>query len=263
MSLSGLFLLKLLQMKEIIRLNTLFAFFFVLMSFFSFYLASKISLEISLFLNTSIYVFLLYHFSRFKSTFSSKKKAELTIVRFLLIIVLAIFLNLLLNLLINLIHWLSGLEVEYFQIYKPRFSSFQILYIVFLSPLIEEFFYRGFLFRTSLLKSKKKLPSLFISSLVFSLAHIPRLDQMFFSFFLGIFCALIFMKTNRLIFSIVLHSFFNFVGVIYLTIFYKEYVWFLNQLKFDYYFTAGIIAAVTMLFWILFFFFQKSIQDGF
>jgi len=81
---------------------------------------------------------------------------------------------------------------------------------VILGPIIEEYVFRGFLFR-ELGKQYSFAIATTISSCSFAILH-PSLTQMFFAFFLGLFTSYTYMKTGHLKNAIYFHIAANFVG---------------------------------------------------
>lgn len=87
----------------------------------------------------------------------------------------------------------------------------QILNIVIVSPIAEEIFFRGLVFKF-LLKERSFLKSIIFSSILFSLFHF-RFSNIFLLFLLGCVLAYILYKTGSLILSICAHMLFNFISV--------------------------------------------------
>ncbi|MFL2101613.1 CPBP family intramembrane glutamic endopeptidase [Desemzia sp. FAM 23989] len=80
---------------------------------------------------------------------------------------------------------------------------------VFLAPVAEELYFRGYLINR--LGTKRKLMSaVMISSLLFSLLHV----ESFFlpQFFSGMIYGLLYIKTQKLVFPMIIHSFHNFLA---------------------------------------------------
>lgn len=98
-------------------------------------------------------------------------------------------------------------EIRYFNGYTPAFiyGSFTSLIV---SPIFEELFYRKFLL-SELMQRNKKLTSIIVSSLCFSIAHIETPLNLIPTFIFGVISSLIFIKTNKIIYSILLHFMMN------------------------------------------------------
>lgn len=77
-----------------------------------------------------------------------------------------------------------------------------------ISPIYEEIFYRGFIYRW--LRTRIGfIGSILLSSAVFSIAHIPTYNVMPIAFFSGIIFALVYEKTNSIWPSVIIHGLTN------------------------------------------------------
>jgi uncharacterized protein len=88
---------------------------------------------------------------------------------------------------------------------------------VIVSPVYEEILYRGFLYPTirNTFGIKK---AILLSSLIFSLVHLPSLDILPVNFINGIVFALLYERTNSIYVPIIAHALFNFclITLVYL-----------------------------------------------
>lgn len=91
-------------------------------------------------------------------------------------------------------------------------AKFGILTLIVLVPIFEEILFRGIIFNT-LKKEFKLIPSILISSLIFSIAHANML-QAIYTFILGILLASVYNKTNSIKAPIIIHLMYNFLGSI-------------------------------------------------
>jgi len=82
-----------------------------------------------------------------------------------------------------------------------------------LSPIYEELFYRGFIY-TWLRERLGIWSSMVISSLIFTVVHIPTYNTLLLNFLVGIICAWVYEKTESVVSSIIVHAVFNAIAVI-------------------------------------------------
>ncbi|MCC3863859.1 CPBP family intramembrane metalloprotease [Terrisporobacter petrolearius] len=91
-------------------------------------------------------------------------------------------------------------------------SVLQMISVIILIPICEEIMFRHVIF--GYLKNNHKIVSAVIAqALVFGLWH-GNIDQIIYTFILGIFLALIYMRYNSLLGNIILHIVFNLMGVL-------------------------------------------------
>lgn len=86
-----------------------------------------------------------------------------------------------------------------------------------ISPIYEEIFYRGFLFRWFRTRLGF-LGAVFFSSLIFSIVHIPTYNVLPVAFFSGIIFAIAYEKTNSIWPSVMIHGLSNGIMVLLATI---------------------------------------------
>ncbi|WP_055435537.1 CPBP family intramembrane glutamic endopeptidase [Lacinutrix algicola] len=103
-------------------------------------------------------------------------------------------------------------------------SIFNIISLIIIAPIIEELFYRKFLLE-KLAQKNGKLVSLLISSLCFSIIHIETPNNLIPSFIVGMILGLIYLKTQKIGYSIVLHFIFNLVFIISVSMEYSNNHW--------------------------------------
>lgn len=85
-----------------------------------------------------------------------------------------------------------------------------IVVAVLLAPIFEEFLFRKLII-DRLLPYSKRL-AFFLSGLIFGLVH-GNFQQFFYSFFVGLIFAYVYIKTGRLIYTILMHMIINFNGL--------------------------------------------------
>jgi hypothetical protein len=86
-----------------------------------------------------------------------------------------------------------------------------LVFVVVLGPIAEELFFRKMLI-TRILPFGEK-PAIILSGLAFGLYH-GNFTQFFYAFGLGLAFGYIYLKTGKLIYSVILHIFVNFLGSI-------------------------------------------------
>ena len=86
------------------------------------------------------------------------------------------------------------------------------LFAVTGGPFVEEILFRG-LFQKHIFK-KKPWTSIFISSILFSAWHYDKIPSIIPAFFTGLFCGVIYYKTDKLIICILFHSLVNILSVL-------------------------------------------------
>lgn len=115
--------------------------------------------------------------------------------------------------------------IDYYQYsevkhYSFKFSGFSTTYIyiiiqtLLVSPVFEELFFRKFLF-VQLLKKNKTQKAIMISSLCFSIIHFETPSNLVPTFIFGIITCLIYLKTKKIIYLIILHFLFNLCYILY------------------------------------------------
>jgi membrane protease YdiL (CAAX protease family) len=82
--------------------------------------------------------------------------------------------------------------------------------VLIVAPIFEELFFRKYMLTELLQKYSLKL-SVIISSICFSLIHLPSYRNLIPSFIFGIISGIIFMKTKNILYSIILHFLVNFI----------------------------------------------------
>jgi membrane protease YdiL (CAAX protease family) len=84
-----------------------------------------------------------------------------------------------------------------------------LVFVVLLAPVMEELFFRRLLIKKLLAYGEK--PAVILSGLAFGLIH-GNLTQFFYAFGLGLAFGYIFVKTGKVIYTIILHMIINFIG---------------------------------------------------
>lgn len=117
------------------------------------------------------------------------------------------------------VEWLFdvGVDNDKIESLNTRLSPVNII-IAFvsaaiISPIYEEIFYRGFLYRW--VRSKYGIfAGMFISSFIFMLVHIPTFNTLAYNFVSGLIFAWTYEKTQSIIPAMIIHGFFNGLAII-------------------------------------------------
>lgn len=86
-----------------------------------------------------------------------------------------------------------------------------ILLVVLCAPVVEEYMFRKIIIERSIRYGEKT--AIVLSGVVFALFH-GNLNQFVYAFGLGVFLGFIYVKTGKLVYTIVLHALVNFMGTI-------------------------------------------------
>ena len=125
----------------------------------------------------------------------------------------------------KIVDFINGIEIEPYVQHEKSFIS--IIYsgisVLIIAPMFEELIFRKYIY-TELLKKYSSNLSIFISSILFSLMHLPSYSNLIPTFIFGIICCIIYRKTMNIFYTIILHFFANLSFLIlvnYGEIFYK------------------------------------------
>ncbi len=108
---------------------------------------------------------------------------------------------------------------------------YQIIGVLIISPIFEELFFRKYLI-SKLLKENNKIIALIISSICFALIHFETPNNLIPAFLFGIVSGLVFLKTKKIGYSILLHFICNSLWLIDLVLGDKFYNY-LYELEFN------------------------------
>ncbi|PKB44939.1 CAAX prenyl protease-like protein [Cellulophaga sp. RHA19] len=154
--------------------------------------------------------------------------------------------------------WDYNRLIEYFQnsSFEPITRSYGELYFEYgytmlstliIAPIFEELFYRKFLF-SKLLEKYQLYLAIFISSLCFSAIHFETPGNLIPSFLFGITSCLIFFKTKKISYSILLHFINNLLVTLINTSYGELFFNWLDGLKYDVFywtlFVFGILITI-------------------
>jgi membrane protease YdiL (CAAX protease family) len=140
------------------------------------------------------------------------------------------------------------LEKNYYEFNGFNISLiYRIIGIILLAPILEELFFRKFLL-IKLLEKYDKIIAIGISSLCFSLIHFDSPRNLFPTLIFGIISGIIYLKTKRIGYSIILHLIYNTFWLL-LLIYGEYYSNFIYGLEFNYaYWILFVFGVITTLF---------------
>ncbi|WP_084840327.1 CPBP family intramembrane glutamic endopeptidase [Zunongwangia atlantica] len=107
-----------------------------------------------------------------------------------------------------------SLESENYSINQKELL-YQILTLIFITPLLEELFFRKFLI-SKLLKRNNEITSILISSFCFAVIHIETPVNLIPSFIFGLLSGVVFIKTGKILYSMFFHILMNIYYLIFL-----------------------------------------------
>jgi CAAX protease family protein len=100
------------------------------------------------------------------------------------------------------------LKRDYVDVMTYKISLYNVLKYIIIFPIIEELFFRRIISQ-KIYSAKGFYPALWISSILFSVAHVFSSTNLFGAFVAGIFLGYIYLKTQNIWLSIFAHSLFN------------------------------------------------------
>ncbi len=108
-----------------------------------------------------------------------------------------------------------------------------------IAPLFEELFFRKYIFG-ELLKKHSFATSAIVSSICFSLIHLPSYRNLIPTFIFGIICCLVYKKTKSVMYTIAFHFLSNFLWIIF-SIFGEPFYTWLYRLEFNFLYWVFIV----------------------
>lgn len=144
----------------------------------------------------------------------------------------------------KIIDHINDVEIETFNFSESSNISlfYKAISALIIAPILEELFFRKFIFGELLKKNSLSL-SIIISSICFSLIHLPSYRNLLPTFILGVICCIIYLKTKNIIYPIILHFFTNLSWLVLLT-YGKPYQKWIYGLEYNFiYWTLPIAGA--------------------
>lgn len=125
------------------------------------------------------------------------------------------------------------------------YDFYRHISILIISPIFEELFFRKFLF-SKLLEKYKLYVAISVSSVCFSAIHFETPTNLIPAFIFGIISALIYFKTKKISYSIILHFFIN-ACISFLNIYGESYFVWLDGFKFDLLYWALFVLGIVLI----------------
>ena len=125
----------------------------------------------------------------------------------------------------------------------PISALFTLIIII---PISEELLFRQLILTYFLKNTSSLIFSILLGSLLFALIHLPSLNSVINTFFLGLFLSILYLKMNSIILPIVIHIVFNLVSFVFQESNIKDYYNLLEDLDFGllYWFFIAISALL-------------------
>ncbi len=135
-------------------------------------------------------------------------------------------------------------EIPEYPIYKfSFFKLYNYFSVLIVAPIFEEIFFRYYIF-AGLLKKYSFLTALLVSSILFALIHIDSPRNLIPTFVFGIITAFVYFRTQKIIYSILLHFFTNAMWLVSV-VFTKQYDYLIKEMGF------GIVFWIAFMFGII------------
>ncbi|WP_394348169.1 CPBP family intramembrane glutamic endopeptidase [Saccharicrinis carchari] len=135
--------------------------------------------------------------------------------------------------------YVNGVSEPYFHEFNSH-HYYRLITALILAPVIEELIFRKYIF-TSLLQRYSLRVAFLVSCILFSLMHMPQLTNLIPTFMLGAACCLVYIKTKRIIYPILLHFTYNLVINLFVWIGAPALNWIYTLSPFDYRYWAIVI----------------------
>lgn len=231
-------------------ITLIFLFFFE--HFFSFeylYLANIISLTISL-------MFAYFIYKRFNKKLTKFKSVKWKQMIWILFVLFAF--KILKDPILNYDSIKFGNELKIVGNNNPIiFKLISLLSFSIITPVIEEFIFRGVVLEKLILSGQKKMFSIIYSSFLFSLIHFNpseianSITPMIIAFLLGIITAFIYIETRNLSYTIIFHVLNNIFAFIIFSMCHLKYTALIDYFNFDYRYWIIVILAFSGLIYML------------
>ncbi len=193
--------------------------------------------ELSSILSISICYFVIWRVVIFKEVelFSSSDFTEIKENLWIPVLILALSLQIISQSFVDVYNHLFFPEYEHLMNnYHPKFNLGFLISAgsaVLISPVCEEYLFRKYFFGKLLTKYSFGI-SMLVSSLFFSMMHLPLMGKLLPTFLLGCTSAFVYYKTGKLGYSILLHMLSNLMAL-FTDIYIPDFWDFLHQLHFN------------------------------
>lgn len=134
----------------------------------------------------------------------------------------------------------------YFEGYNMEFV-YKTITAIIVAPIIEELIFRKYILGGLLTRYNPRL-SILISSICFSIIHIETPLTLIPAFFIGLLAGIIYFKTKKISYAILLHFFVNLI-IALLEVFGKSYYFFLYKLDYRFEYWLFVTFGILILFY--------------
>ena len=131
-----------------------------------------------------------------------------------------------------------------------RYIIYDGIFAILLAPVLEEVFFRKYLFG-KLLNRYSATTAILISSLCFALLHLPSLRNVLPAFILGVIACVIYRRTGNLFYTIILHSFANILWFSLQYLGEPFYSW-IYEMKYNYVFWMLFLLGVVLTYFAIY-----------
>lgn len=160
-----------------------------------------------------VVIVLFFHYLKIKDVFR-KANIKFYIISVLLGI-LYVFSQKWLNYLYDFVAGTNYSELTYFDFSNQKYKvNLNLFGVVFLAPIFEELFFRSYIQKKLEEFYNKPIISITISTLLFSLLHLPNIHLTFLVLFGGLISSLLFYKSKSVLPSILFHIIWNLMVII-------------------------------------------------
>ncbi|KXH83716.1 CPBP family intramembrane glutamic endopeptidase [Chryseobacterium kwangjuense] len=110
-----------------------------------------------------------------------------------------------------IIVFIKNQNITEYSFHWSQNNNYFLLSAIFVAPFYEEIINKGLPIEYLLRKNASPIFITIIISVLFSLIHLPSIEQVFYALILGIITSLIYIKERNLIYPIVFHFVYNFI----------------------------------------------------
>ncbi|WCO03572.1 CPBP family intramembrane glutamic endopeptidase [Psychroserpens ponticola] len=126
---------------------------------------------------------------------------------------------------------------------------YRTIAVLFIAPIFEELFFRKYLFVELSKKYSSKI-SIIISSICFSLIHLPSYRNLIPTFLFGVICCLIYSKTRNILYTILIHFLSNLTWLLTIKFGANIYNWVLS-LEYNYLYWVLVLSGILIVYFSL------------
>ena len=122
---------------------------------------------------------------------------------------------------------------------------YEAISVLIVAPIFEELFFRKYMF-VALQKKYSLNISILISSICFSLVHLPSYSNLIPTFLFGVCCCIVYSRTKNILYTMFLHSLLNLNWLIAMRFGENYYNW-IFELKFNFIYWLFVLMGILMV----------------